>query len=92
MTDPVRLDLTELRAMWEARRHAARDVLRRIDPAGMRRLVRSPEEREWLARHGGTPLVEDEASAALAAAYYERKYQRAAGAAGESPRNRNAAG
>jgi hypothetical protein len=76
MTDPVRLDLTELRAMWAARRRAARDTLRRIDPAGMRCPARSPEEREWLERHGGTPFTEDEASAALAAAYYARKYQR----------------
>lgn len=46
------LDLSELRAMWRRRRKAAERVRRRIDPTGMTRPARSPEEREWLRNMG----------------------------------------
>jgi hypothetical protein len=51
MSLPV-IDLTELRAMWERRRAAAEAMRRRIDPRGMTRPARSPEERSWLAQRG----------------------------------------
>lgn len=76
MTTVRDLDLSELRSMWQARRAAARDVLRRLDPRGMTRPPRAPLEREWLEEHGGSPFVEDEACAEPARLYYERKYQR----------------
>jgi hypothetical protein len=46
------VDLTELRAMWERRRAAAAAMRRRIDPRGMTRPARSPEERAWLEQRG----------------------------------------
>lgn len=46
------LDLTELREMWRRRRAAAEAVRRRIDPTGMTRPARSPEERAWLEERG----------------------------------------
>jgi hypothetical protein len=76
MTADGGLDLTELRSTWQARRAAARDVLRRLDPRGMTRPPRAPLERAWLEEHGGSPFVEDEACAAAARRYYERKYRR----------------
>jgi hypothetical protein len=52
-------DLAALRRMWERRRAAAESMRRRIDPRGMTRPPRSPEERAWLEAHGGTgPFVE----------------------------------
>ncbi|HET9983150.1 MAG TPA: hypothetical protein VFQ38_06175 [Longimicrobiales bacterium] len=47
------LDLTMLREMWARRRAAAAEVRHRIDPAGMTRPARTPEERAWLREHGG---------------------------------------
>lgn len=46
------IDLRELRAMWRRRRSAAERVRKRIDPMGMTRPARSPEEREWLRAKG----------------------------------------
>jgi len=52
-------DLAALRRMWQRRRAAAEAMRRRIDPRGMTRPPRSPEERAWLEQHGGTgPFVE----------------------------------
>lgn len=74
MSAPHELDLTELRRIWQARREAMRQILRRIDPRGLRRPARDPEERAWLAQRGESPFVEDEACARAARAYYRRKY------------------
>ena len=46
------IDLRELRAMWRRRRRAAEHVRKRIDPTGMTRPARSPEEHEWLREKG----------------------------------------
>ena len=46
------LDLTELRKMWQRRALAAEAVRRRMDPTGMTRPARSPEERAWLRETG----------------------------------------
>jgi hypothetical protein len=46
------IDLTELRALWQRRRAAAEPMRRRIDPRGMTRPARSPEERAWLQERG----------------------------------------
>jgi len=43
------IDLSELRMMWERRRAAAEPMRRRIDPRGMTRPARSPEERRGRA-------------------------------------------
>lgn len=46
------IDLSELRSLWRRRRRAADRVRKRIDPTGMTRPARSPEEREWLRERG----------------------------------------
>lgn len=76
MSVPRELDLTELRRLWEARREAMRRILRRFDPHGMRRPARDAMERAWIAEHGPSWFIEDEACARAARAYYERRYQR----------------
>jgi hypothetical protein len=68
------LDLTDLRRLWEARCIAMRAILARIDPRGLTRPARDPDERAWLAERGESAFVEDEAAGAAARAYYERKY------------------
>ena len=70
------LDLTELRRMWDARRAAMRVILQRIDPRGLTRPARDPEERAWLAARGEDGFVEDEAAGRAAREYYDRKYRR----------------
>jgi hypothetical protein len=52
MTDIDRIDLSELRAMWERRRRAAEEVRRRIDPTGMTKPARDPEEAAFLREIG----------------------------------------
>ena len=69
-------DLTEMRRLWAARREALAVILRRIDPRGMMRPARAPEERAWLSTRASTPFVEDETAAAAASEYYRRRYQR----------------
>ncbi len=78
MDDKARIeaDLAELRRVWEARRTAVREILRRIDPRGMRRPARDPEERAWLDERNEGVFVEDEEAAVAARAYYARRYQR----------------
>lgn len=76
MTARNELDLTELRRTWDARREALRGLLRRVDPRGMTRPARDPEERAWIDERGESPFVEDAACGAAARAYYERKYRR----------------
>jgi hypothetical protein len=48
----LRIDVTERRRMWRGRQAAAETVRRRIDPTGMTRPARSPEERAWLEERG----------------------------------------
>lgn len=72
--DRLEHDLSALRRTWDQRRANAAEVMRRIDPRGMTRPARSPEERAWLEARGGSPFVEDEAAGELARAYYRRKY------------------
>lgn len=74
MSDRPELDLTALRKVWDERRARAAEVIRRIDPRGMTRPARAPEERAWLEARGGGVFVEDEKAAELARAYYDRKY------------------
>lgn len=74
MSEAREIDLTELRRVWQERREAMREILRRIDPRGLRRPARDAEERAWLDGHGGSPFVEDEACAKAAQEYYGRKY------------------
>ncbi|MGH7663405.1 MAG: hypothetical protein ACRENI_03790 [Gemmatimonadaceae bacterium] len=69
-------DFSELEKMWKARREAARPMLRRIDPRGMTRPARDPEERAWLDARGEGVFVETEENAELWRAYYARKYRR----------------
>jgi hypothetical protein len=76
VTRPGDLDLTDLRRTWQARREVMRVILRRIDPRGMRRPARDPEERAWLEEQGASPFVEDETIAIAAREFYRRKYQR----------------
>jgi hypothetical protein len=45
-------DLAALRETWRRRRAAAKAVRNRIDPRGMTRPARSPEERAWLRQRG----------------------------------------
>lgn len=75
MSNPT-FDLTELRRVWDARRIAMRAILERIDPRGLTRPARDPDERAWLAARGENDFIEDEAAGAAARAYYERKYRR----------------
>jgi hypothetical protein len=57
--DIKRIDLTELRAMWARHRAALADLRKRIDPAGMTRPARDPDERAFLAeRNALGPFVE----------------------------------
>ena len=81
MTAPPELDLTELRRVWQAQREAMQKIVRRIDPRGLRRPARAPEERAWLGQRGKSPFIEDEACARAAREYYERKYGRYSSAA-----------
>lgn len=76
MSAPPELDLTELRRIWQARREAMQQILRRIDPRGLRRPARDPEERAWLRMRGESPFIEDDACARAAREYYARKYSR----------------
>jgi len=76
MSASEELDLTELRAMWQQRREAMRRILRRIDPRGMKRPARDPEERAWLEKRGEAWFVEDEGCAQAAREYYQRRYGR----------------
>jgi len=76
MTVPRELDLTDLRRVWDARRKAMQEILRRFDPRGMRRPARDATERAWIAERGQSWFVEDEACASAARAYYERRYRR----------------
>lgn len=56
------LDLSELRAMWARRREAARAIRRRLDPTGMTRPARDPEEAAFLRETGQEgPFVEVDA-------------------------------
>lgn len=50
----LELDLSELRIMWRRRREAASPMRNRIEPRGMTRPARSPEERAWLEERGET--------------------------------------
>jgi hypothetical protein len=67
-------DLSELERVWQARREAMESMLRRIDPRGMTRPARDPEEREWLRERGETSFVETRDGAEAARAYFRRKY------------------
>jgi hypothetical protein len=68
-------DLSELERVWQVRRTAMQSMLRRIDPRGMTRPARSPEERKWLSERGEGAFVETPEGAAAARAYYDRKYR-----------------
>jgi hypothetical protein len=46
------IDLSELRAMWDRRRKAAEEFRRRVDPTGMTRPARDPEEAAFLRETG----------------------------------------
>lgn len=74
MADHLDLDLSDLQRVWDERRSRMAEAIRRIDPRGMTRPARTPEERAWLAAHGGSVFVEDERAGELARAYYQRKY------------------
>lgn len=52
MIDINEIDLSELRAMWERRRRAAEDIRSRIDPAGMTKPARDPDEAAFLREIG----------------------------------------
>ena len=73
---PVPFDLTELRRVWDERRAAMRIILERIDPRGLTRPARDPEERRWLEDRGDGVFIDDETAGRAARAYYERKYRR----------------
>jgi hypothetical protein len=72
------LDLSALRAVWEARRSAARAIRQRIALDGLRRPARDPDERAWLAERGEVSFVEDEEAGRAARANYQRRYSRPA--------------
>lgn len=74
MSDRLELDLSELRRGWAERRARTVEAISRIDPRGMTRPARAPEERSFLEARGGTPFVDDERIGELARAYYGRKY------------------
>jgi hypothetical protein len=74
MTEPMELDLSELRRGWAERRARTLEAIRRIDPRGMTRPARAPEERAFLEARGGTPFIDDERIGELARAYYRKKY------------------
>ena len=57
--DIDRIDLTELREMWARRRAAAAPFRALVDPTGMTRPSRDPDERAFLAeRNALGPFVE----------------------------------
>ncbi|HEU4456181.1 MAG TPA: hypothetical protein VFR81_24145 [Longimicrobium sp.] len=61
MIDIEKIDLSELRGMWDRRRKAAEEVRRRLDPTGMTRPARDPEEAAFLRETGQEgPFVEVE--------------------------------
>lgn len=61
MIDIRKIDISELRAMWERRRKAAEEIRRRTDPTGMTKPARDPEEAEFLRETGQEgPFVEVE--------------------------------
>lgn len=78
----IETDLAALRRVWEARRAAVKPILERIDPRGLTRPARDPEEREWLSLRGEGVFVEDEAAGRAARAYYARRYSRPSRGAG----------
>lgn len=85
MSTPNDLDLTTLRRTWNARREALRAILRRIDPRGMTRPAREPEERAWLEERGQAgAFIEDDQYAEAARLYYRRKYVRDESTTGKS--------
>lgn len=69
-------DLTELRRVWQLRREALREILRRFDPQGMGHPARDPDERAWLEERGGRWFSDDEQYAEASREYYARKYRR----------------
>lgn len=71
------IDLTDLRTRWDEQRTRMRAILSRIESRGLTRPARDPEERAWLDARGEAGFIEDEASGALARAYYRRRYSRA---------------
>jgi len=75
----MEIDLTALRRVWAARSAASDAVRQRVEPAGLRRPARDPDERAWLAERGETLFVEDEHAGAEARRYYARKYSRPTG-------------
>ena len=57
--DIKKIDLTDLREMWSRHREALVDLRKRIDPTGMTRPARDPDERAFLAeRNALGPFVE----------------------------------
>jgi hypothetical protein len=48
-------DLAAYEKIWEARRRAVAQVVKRTDRTGMTRPARDPEERRWLASRGELP-------------------------------------
>jgi len=61
MIDIDKIDLSELREMWNRRRQAAEQVRRRLDSTGMVKPARDPEEAAFLRETGQEgPFVEVE--------------------------------
>ena len=55
----IKVTLAELREMWDRRRRAAEEVRARIDPTGMTKPARDPEEAAFLRETGQEgPFVE----------------------------------
>ncbi|HYH82257.1 MAG TPA: hypothetical protein VEX86_20780 [Longimicrobium sp.] len=53
------VDWAELRGMWRRHRAAVADLRKRVDPSGMTRPARDPDERAFLAERDGLgPFVE----------------------------------
>ncbi|HEX6748449.1 MAG TPA: hypothetical protein VF092_14220 [Longimicrobium sp.] len=53
------IDFSELREMWARHRAALVDLRKRINPTGMTRPARDPDERAFLAERGALgPFVE----------------------------------
>jgi hypothetical protein len=70
------LDLSKIRRVWAARRAAIEEVKRRLDPRGLTRPPRDPEERQWLAERGELgPSIEVEEHAAEYRAYFAARYR-----------------
>lgn len=77
MNEDIERDLAVMRRRWNANREKLRVILERIDPRGLRRPARDPEERRWLAQRGEPSVfIEDDECAAAARAYYARRYTR----------------